>query len=163
MRGKLLGIKKSTILKFSWILNIILYFIIFTLSLTIIDYPNLWFYAFIGLLGLQLIIKSLLLKLDSSCYFGVILLTLSIFHVYCFYLNLTYLYPVFVILSFCFGSFFTAYFYKQNFQYFLAFSLFVISIATFLFIEKFVSIIIFLAIICIIVLSLILGLIFIKV
>ena len=162
MRGKLLGIKKSTLLKCYALINCIIYLVIFALSLTILEYPNLWFYALIGVIGLQLVEKSILLKIDSNLYFGSLLLFSSLFHIYCFCFDILSIYPAFVVLAFGIASLFTAYFYRQGFHYYIAFWLFVISSATFIFILNYISLIIFLAIVIGCVLLLLLGLIFVR-
>lgn len=161
MRGRVLGIKKNIILRCSAILNCIIYLVILALSLTVLPYPNLWFYALIGLIGVQLIEKCILLKVDSNLYFGTLLLSITIFHIYCFNLDILLIYPVFVILAFGIASLFTAYFFEQNFHYYMSFCFLIIASATFIFILNYISLIIFLAIVTLSVLLLLLGFIFI--
>ena len=116
MRGRILSIKKTTILKLSFVINILLFQVSSVLSFVLVKNYDLWFFAFCIFIGLHLIIKSCLFKFDSSCYFGTMLLTVGLFYVYCSMLSIINFYPVFITLSMSLASFFTAFFYKQNFH-----------------------------------------------
>ena len=155
MKGRLFSIKKTTILRSSFILLFLLYIVIFILSLTIVKIPNLWFFAFCFFVGLQLMIKSFLFKLDSSCYFGVTLFLVGIFYFHSIYFNIVNFYSVFIELSFSISSFVVYVIFKQPFQFFISLSLFFVAIITLIFILNLISLWIFLAFILVIVLLLV--------
>lgn len=155
MRSRVFNIKKSTILLCSAILNSILFVVGSVFSVLIFKQYNAWFFLFCLNVGLHLIIKSLLFKYDSSCYFGTILFLLGIFYIFCISIDLYYFYPVFVLIAFATASLFTFYFYKQPYHIFLALSLLFVTIALLFFLLNKISIWIFLAIVGVSVLLLI--------
>ncbi len=155
MRGRILTIKKTTILKLSFVLNLILFAIMTVLSFVVIKDNDLWFFMFCIFVGLHLIIRSGLFKFDSSCYFGSLLFMVGIFYIYCQGLNIINFFPVFLILAFSISSFVTAFFYKQNFHYYLSFSLYFLSADLLFFMINFISLWFFLAILGVIVLLLV--------
>lgn len=155
MRGRFLSIKKTTILRLSFILSLLVYLTIFVLSFTVLKIENLWFFSFCIFIGIVLVVKSLLFRLDSSCYFGVLLFLIGLFYCYCVYFNIGYLYSVFVILAFAISSFVTFSFFSQPFQFVLSLSLFFVAIMTFIFILNIISLSIFLAFIGFVVILLI--------
>lgn len=145
MQGRMFSIKKTTILRLSFIINLILYFTFLIFSFTIFRVDNLWFFSFCVFVGLQLIIKSGLFKHDSSCFFGVSLFFIGIFYFYCYFLHILNLYIVFLLISFSFASFSTYSLFRQPFQLFASISLFFASISTFIYLINILSISIFLA------------------
>lgn len=155
MRGRILSIKKTTILKLSFVLNLLLFVVMSILSFVVIKNNDLWFFMFCIFIGLHLIIKSMLFKFDSSCYFGSLLLSIGLMYVYCILLNITNFYPTFLIMSFAFASFITGFFFKQTFHYLLFFSLIFVSLDLLFYSINFISIWIFLAILSLIVILLI--------
>ena len=154
MKGRFLKIKKTTLLRLSFIFNIFLMILFTSLFMYKNIVPDIWFYFFILFLGVHLLVKSFLFNLDSACYFGSILFSLGIFYIICIRYEIIYFYPVFILFSFSIGSFFCFYFFNQKFQLFLAISLFFVSITLFLFLNNLISIYFFLAIIVLCVLSL---------
>lgn len=154
MRGYILKIKKTTLLRLSFIINMLLFVILTILSIVIFNLPNMWFFSFCIFLGSHLIIKSFLFSLDSACYFGILLFCIGAFYALCISQNIMIMYPVFISMSFTCSSFFTFFIYDQQFQFFLSLSLFFVTVAILLFIIKLISIWFFLAIILIIVLLL---------
>ena len=155
MRGRLLSIKKTTLLRLSFIISIILFITATTLTTILTREYDLWFFIFCITIGLHLIIRSILFKFDSSCYFGCLLFFVGVLYVYCLCLNILSHYLVFVIIAFSLASLLTAYFFKQPFHYFLAYSLFFLTIGLSLYLINFISLWIFLAIIGVVVISLI--------
>lgn len=155
MRGYIFKIKKTTLLRLSFIINMLMYILATVLSVVIFDMPNMWFFGFCLFLGLHLIIKSCLFALDSACYFGSLLFCIGLFYILSICVNVTNMYPVFLSLSFTCASFFTFYFYNEEFQFFLSLSLFFVTIDILLFIINLFSFWFFLAIILIIMLLLI--------
>ena len=156
------GIKKTTILHLSFVLIFILYVASVVLSFTVFKVDNLWFFGFCTATGSVLIIKSGLFKLDSSCYFGLILFFVGFFYFYSIIFDVQYIYSCFVILSFSISSFVTAIYFYQPFQFILSLSLFFAAIIAYLFVLQVISLTIFLAILGVIMLLLISGLFVIK-
>lgn len=146
MLGRLSSIKKSYWLFFSAIINILLFLSGSIFCYIFFDLYNAWFFIFCICVGCQLIIKSLLFHYDSSCYMGTVLFLVGIFYFYSIILNLYYLYPVFILLSFSMASLITFYFYKQPYHFILALSLFFVTLALLFFLINKISIYIFLAI-----------------
>lgn len=155
MNGRLCKIKKTTLLKLSFIINMFLFIISCVLSFFVFELPDLWFFNFCLFLGIHLIIKGGLFYLDSACYFGFILFFCGLFYIQNLILNILYVYPAFVILSFSISSLFTFCLFKEIYHFFLALSLLFVSIATLVYIIKLISVWIFLAIIGVVVLLLI--------
>ena len=145
MKGRILSIKKTTLLRLSFIVNFIFYITTLILSLTVFNTKNLWFFSFCIFVGVVLITKSMLFRTDSSCYFGTLLFCIGIFYLYAVYFDIMHFYSVFVIASFSIASFMTFSFFKEQFQLLLCISLFFASITTIIFLLKFISIYIFLA------------------
>lgn len=145
MQGRIFSIKKTTILRLSFIINLMLYALSAILSLTIFKIYNLWYFSFSSFVGTQLIIKSALFRHDSSCFFGIILFLIGFFYFYCFYFDILKFFIVFLLLSFAISSFLTYYFFKQPFQLGVSLSLFFASLFTFIFISNIISLPIFLA------------------
>ena len=145
MQGRLFSIKKTTILRLSFIINFILYFSSLVFSFTILKVDNLWFFSFCVFMGLELLIKSALFKHDSSCYFGISLFFIGFFYFYCYFLQILNIYIVFLLISFSFASFSTYSLFRQPFQLYGSLSLFFASISTFIYIINVISFSIFLA------------------
>ncbi len=147
MRGRIFTIKKTTILRLSFIVNLLFFIASSLISFLVIKDYNLCFFMFCFFIGFHLIIKSILFKFDSSFYFGALLLFIGIFYVYCLLLNILPYYSLFVVLSFSLSSYLTGYVYKQIYHYYLSFSLFFVNIGLLLYLINLISVWIFLAII----------------
>ena len=155
MRGRIFTIKKTTILRLSFILNTLFFIISTLLSFLVIKNYDLWFFTFCIFVGLHLIVRSFLFRLDSSCYFGSLLLLIGAFYIYCLLFDILSFYTVFLTVAFSLASYLTAYFCNQNFHYYLSFSLFFVSIGLMLYLINLISIWIFLAIIAVIMILLV--------
>lgn len=155
MNGRILTIKKTTILKLSFILNALLFIVSCFLSFLVIKDYNLWFFTFCIFMGIHQIVRSALFRVDSSCYFGVLLFFIGIFYIYCLVLHIEYYISIFILFAFIFASYFTGYFFSQTFHKILSISLFFSDIALFFYLLNMISLWIFLAIILINVLLLI--------
>lgn len=155
MRGRIFKIKKTTLLKLSFCINLLFYIIFTILSFICINIPNLWFFGFCFFIGVYLIIRSILFALDSSCYFGILLLCIGLFNYYSSLFDIINFGVVFVVLSFSIASLFTYYFFNQTFHLFLSISIYFVALDVFVFILNLISIWIFLAILSIVVISLI--------
>lgn len=147
MKARVLSIKKSTWLGISLVVNIFLFMTSSVLFCYFLKNYNLCFFIFCLFIGLHLILKSLLFKFDSSCYFGVLLFLVGFLYIFAFWFNVLNFYPIFVLLSFSFASFCAYVFFEQSFQLFLALSLFFVTIGLLLFLIKLISVWIFVAII----------------
>lgn len=155
MRGRILTIKKTTILRLSFILNILFFVASSIISFLVIKNNDLWFFMFCIFIGTHLIIKGILFKFDSSCYFGSLLLAIGLMYIYCLCLNILNFYPVFLVISFSLSSFLTGFFFKQQFHYYLSFSLYFLSLDLLFYMINLISIWIFLAILAVIVVLLV--------
>ena len=155
MRGRIFTIKKTTLLRLSFIINLVLFIVMSAISFFVIRNYNLWFFMFCIFIGLHLILKSMLFKFDSSCYFGTLLFLLGLMYIYTIVFNITNFYVVFIVIAFALASFFTGFFFKQSFHYFLSFSLYFVSLDMLFYLINFISIWIFLALLALIVILLI--------
>ena len=162
MKGRVLNIKKTTILRLSFVLNTLLVCILSTLSFALKMENDDYFFIFCLLSGLHFIIKSALFRLDSSCYFGSLLFFVGAFYFYCHAFSIDYLYIVFVLLAFSISSMVTHCFFDRKIHLTMAISLFFASIFTFLFKTNLISLALFLAIIGVDVLLLIIRIFTVK-
>lgn len=155
MRGRILSIKKTTILRLSFILNLLLFLTASVLTIFFYKIENFWFFAFCFFMGMFLITKSFLFKLDSACYFGAILLLIGFFYPFCQYFGILHFQSLFVLLSFAFASFATGVLFHQPFQIAICLSLIFATITTLLYLLNLISIPFFVAFIIVNVLLLI--------
>lgn len=156
MRGRILGIKKTTILAISFVLAFV--FIIAATFLSTLLYRNyiIWFFFFCLFSGVHLLIKASLFRIDSSCYFGFLLFFVGLTGVLVQILGLFALQSVYFILAFALSSFATFCFFGQKFQLWIAIILFLIDLAWFFYKINLLPFWIFIAILCLGVLSFIL-------
>ncbi len=124
MRGRVLGIKKTNILRCSFFIVWLLIITETVLSIVLLKNNYLWFYGFCLLLGLHLLIKASLFRLDSSCYFGFLLFFIGLSGIFWNFLPISNYIGSMLIFSFFLASFMTFLFYRQRFQLFIAFILF---------------------------------------
>lgn len=149
MKGKILSVKKTTILKLSFLINSSLFLISLALSFTVLSIHNLWFFSFLIAVGGHLIVRSILFHLDSSCYLGSLLLSIGVLYFYSYFLDITNFYSVFILLSFVIASLCSGFIFKQNYHFGISFSLFFLAIFCFLYLLNLISLLIFLAIVLI--------------
>ena len=131
MRGRILGIKKTTWLALSfW--SAILFTITATLLSTLL-FKNyyIWFYFFCLFSGHHMLIKAILFRVDSSCYFGFLLFFIGLAGILTEIFNYFELQSVFFVLAFSFASFFTFCFFGQRFQFWIALLITFIDLAWF--------------------------------
>jgi len=147
MEGRILTVKKSTWLIVSLVFNFLLFLGMSIVSFIYTKNINSAFFFFCIATGIHQIIKSILFKFDSSCYFGVLLLLIGGLYILSFYYQILNFYTVFIVLSFSFASFCAYSFFNQPFQLVLALSLFFVSIGLLLFLINLISVWIFVAII----------------
>lgn len=145
MKGRVFNIKKTTILKLSFVFNAFMSLGLSVFSLSLNGANDDYFFIVCVFLGVHIILKAILFKLDSSCYFGVALFCLGIFYFYSENLLLQPCYPVFLVLAFATASFVVHCCFDRPIHLNVAISLFFASIFTFLFIIKWISLAVFLA------------------
>ena len=79
MRGRIVGVKKTKILKFVLITHLLLFLTAILINILIIpNYPAFWYFAFSFLVGTYEVLKSRLFKLDSGFYLGSFLIFIGI-------------------------------------------------------------------------------------
>lgn len=145
MNGRVLKVKKTTLLALSFILCSTL-FLGFSLFLGLYyKRYNDWFFVFCFCVGLHFIFRAWLISVDSSCYLGFSMLLIGLMYFYVYWLDISKLFPSFILLSLAFASFFTYTCYGQPFQFTLFLSLLFVSFATAFYILNVISIGIFLA------------------
>ena len=163
MKGRLFGIKKTYLLRASVIFSIIYFFISTTLFFINFQIFDLWFYNFCISLSIFELTKGFLFKLDSSCYFGFLLLFLGLSG-YIYWLTNTIEFSLFyILLSFIFASIITYLKTGQKFHLIFSFSIIFVTIYAFLLKKNFITWSIFIAFVGLFLLLLILEIIiFIK-
>lgn len=144
MKGRILNIKKTTILRLSFIFIFCIFIFLSTLSI-IKGQEEYFFYIFCLLLGGHLLIKSALFKLDSSCFFGCVLMFVGSFYFYCELFALQNFYIVFIIISFSIASLLTYCFFDSVILLSIALSTYFASIFTFLLLINVITLVFFLA------------------
>lgn len=148
MRGRIFGIKKTTILKCSFILFWILSFAGIALSIWLFHDEKLWFFFFTLFQGLYLALKGSFFNLDSALYFGLSLVFVGISGIIVTFVQDVQPFAFsFYFFSFALASFFIGIKFKQKYQIILAFLLFFVTADIILFKLKVFPLPIFLAII----------------
>lgn len=155
MKGRILGIKKTTVLRLSFILSMGLFLLLSTLSFVVMGANNDYVFYFCVFAGFHQLVKSGLFHLDSAFLFGGQMFFVGFFYFYCNWFNIMFIYPTFAVLAFSISFFFCHCFFKRENQFFLAIIFLLASIFTFIFQAKLISLAIFLALMGISVLLLI--------
>ncbi len=148
MSGRVFGIKKSTILQISLLLNIFLGSGLILFSLLYLKNPNLWFFIFCIFAAVQSIVKSMLFRLDSACYLGFLLLLIGVsgFLVFFFDISSKYFY---LMLAAALASFATFLFTKQKYQLMLGILVAGVATISFLYVQKILNLALFISILLI--------------
>ncbi len=103
MKSRIFKIKKSTILQVSFVLAFILfcftsiYFIFFS------NFKDFWFFAFLMEAGFCVLLRGGFLRIDSSYFFGALMLAVGGGYFYCFFMGILYVYPSFILMAFAFA------------------------------------------------------------
>lgn len=127
MTGRVLGIKKTYILRISALLSTIFFISSLIFVITHQKY-SLWFFNFCLAVGFFELCKSFLFNLDSSLYIGFLLSTIGASG-YIFTFTNTQSFAVFYIATaFATSSLITFWFSKQRFHLIFAYSLFFVSL-----------------------------------
>jgi len=110
--------KKNKILLFFAIFALILFIFSFFINLNGIIFKYFWFSTSIFLIGLYALLYCSLYKLDSSLYYGVLLVSLSfiIFVQMLYAINIYFYYPYY-ILCFALASFAVFVLFRQNIHF----------------------------------------------
>lgn len=143
MRGRIFGIKKSTILKISgWAnLSLIIFFVLF--SIFVLKNDFLWFFFFSFFVGVHLLTKSALFGLDSACFLGFLLLFVGVAGFCSYYFDLPFKYFYF-LSSLGLASIFTFFFFGQRYQLFSGLLVCTISLLSYLYCLKILNLALFL-------------------
>lgn len=155
MKGRILGIKKTTILRLSFVLSIGLFLLLSTFSFTMSGFNDDYFFYFCLLAGIHQIVKAGLFHLDSACLFGGQLFFVGTFFFYCRWIEILFVFPTFILLAFSVSFFLCHCCFRRENQLFLAIFFLLASIFTFIFQMKLISLAIFLALVGISVLLLV--------
>ena len=115
MEGRIFGVKKINILRASCIVNFSFFVTSIFLSIFVLKVPKYWFDFFMIFVGMYLLTKSYLYKMDSNCYLGFLLLFLGALLFTNTYFNLDYVF-IAIVLSFAVASILTYLFFKQKFH-----------------------------------------------
>ncbi len=121
-KGRIFGIKKSTVLRTATLLFFLMFLAYIFISVFWIKIPSLWFFGFCIFVGGIELIKSALFKYDSCLYLGTLLFGIGIAgHV--FLLTNTAIYaPYYLSLAIMLASVTTYVFSGQKFHLIIAFS-----------------------------------------
>lgn len=92
MRGRIFGVKKTSILIFSLIFNVALTVTLIFLSIFLWKNPFLWYFLFCICAGMHSLTKAALFKLDSAAYLGFLLLFIGVAGTVIYALNLEFKY-----------------------------------------------------------------------
>ena len=148
MRGRIFGVKKTTIMSISFYLAFLLIITSTLLSVFLLKNNFVWFFFLCLFCGLHLLVKAVLFHADSSCYFGSILFFIGGFGLIVHFCGLFYFASVFYISAFALSSFFTFLFFKQVFHLWIAIAIIVSDIAWFFYKINLLPLWIFVAILC---------------
>lgn len=145
MKSTFLGIKKSILLSAIAIVMLFSFVTLCALSFTTFPKADLWFFSFMLCLGIYELSKGFLFEIDSSFYFGLLLVLFGIVGFLAIFLHMETYCPLLFGLSATIASLATYLKFKQNFHLVLAFSLIFVCLYGYLFIKKLISLNIFIA------------------
>lgn len=145
MKSRLFGIKKTIWLWFSSI-TLFLLFVATSLYCTLaLKLPQLWFYCFCACFGLHQFFKSVLFRLDSCFYGGLVLIFVSIAGFVNFLAWQSNYFCCLILSAFVLASLVTFFVYKQKFHLIFSYSLFFADIFTYIFLKNLITLPIFIA------------------
>lgn len=145
MKSRVLGIKKSTILRAMTFFCVAACIFLIFFSIFYMKNYYLWFFIFSFFVGIVVLTKGVLFKTDSALYLGFALSNLGIagFCAYFFELDYKYFY---ILSAFGMASIETFFFTHQKFQFFVGLLLCATTIVAFLYSNKIINLAIFLVI-----------------
>lgn len=159
MRGKIVGLKKTWLLRAIALLCIPLFVGLVCLCTLRLHLPNLWFYAFCICIGIYELSKGFFFRLDSSIYFGFLMTSIGTSG-FCFYLlDLRNYAVMFIALSFALASLITYIFCHQKSHLILSYSISFVGLYGFLLIKNLITTPIFIAFVATFLLQLIVSII----
>lgn len=145
MRGRIFLVKKTTLIALSFVLCQVA-FVCISLYLALgFKRYNDWLFVFCAMVGIHFTLRSVLMRIDSTCYLGSTMFMIGGFYFYCKAMGVFNMYPAFILLSFAFGSYFTYISFRQPFQLTLFISLIFATFALAFYILNIISLYIFLA------------------
>lgn len=145
MRARLIGIKKTYLLRISVVLAILFFIVTTAVSIIYFKIADLWFYSFCLSISIFELTKGLLFKLDSSFYLGLINLFIGISGYIAWFTETIDFIIFYISTSFIISSLLTFCITKQNFHLFFSFSLFFVTIYGILLKKNFINTPIFIA------------------
>lgn len=145
MKSRVLGIKKSIILSATAVIMFFSFTTLCILSFTLFKRPDLWFYSFMLCLGIYEFVKGILFDIDSSFYFGLLLIGFGSTGFLALFLSIQTYFPLLFGVSGAISSIVTFLRYKQDFHLVLAFSIIFVCLYGYIFIKKLISLDIFIA------------------
>lgn len=145
VRGRVFGVKKSTILLVSCLCNLLFCLTFVLLSIFLWQNYFLWFFIFCFFAGLHSLIKSLLFRLDSACYFGFLLIGVGVAGILSYSFSWPFKFFYFMLGSGA-ASLLTYLFTKQKFHIFLGILLLASGVISYLFCIKVLNLALFLTI-----------------
>lgn len=147
MRGRIVGVKKTKILKFVLITYLLLFLTAILINILLIpNYPAFWFFAFSFLVGTYEVMKSRLFKLDSGFYLGSLVTLIGISGFIFLFTNTTEYICEYLLTDFMLASLLTFLICGQKFHLVIVYSLFFALVFTLLFTFSYISLPIFIAI-----------------
>lgn len=114
MKGRIFNIKKSSILKITFVLAFILFCLSTIFFIFFSDTKDFWFFAFLIEIGVCVWLRGTFFDIDSSFYFGLLMTIIGSFYFYCFYFKILNFFSSFILLSLSFSSLLTFAKYKNN-------------------------------------------------
>lgn len=114
MRGRILKIKKSILLKASFALASILFVFSSIFFIFFSSHQDFWFYCFLLEAGFCVFLRGLFLKIDSSYFLGLVMFFIGIMYFYTFFVNISYVFSSFLPLSFALASLLTFSCFQSN-------------------------------------------------
>ncbi len=145
MQGRVLGIKKTYLLRATALICFVAFVALCVLSATIFKKADLWFYSFCLCLGTFELVKSMLFKLDSSFYLGTLLFGIGAVGYIFLFTNTRIYAPFYICLAFIVASVLTAVFCGQRFHLIIAYSIFFVALYALMLIKNFITTPIFIA------------------
>lgn len=145
MNGRILGVKKSTVMRISFFINLVL--CLFLIFFSIFFWKNyfLWFFVFCFFAGAQTLMKAFLFRMDSATYIGFELLLLGISGFLSYFFAFPFK-PLILLFASGLASLLTFLFTKQQFHVFGGVLMSVSGLVGFLYAIKILNLAIFLAI-----------------
>lgn len=145
MKGRILGIKKTTVLRLSFVLSMTMFILLSGLTFYFKGLCDDYFFYFCVFAGIHQTVRGGLFRLDSAFLFGNQMFFVGFFFFYTEWFDVFFVFVSFVLLAFAISFFLTHIFFKRENQLFLAILFVFASFFTFIFQMNLISLAIFLA------------------